>query len=81
MSDPEIIAFPLESDVQEIELENLAKGWYLVCGEAVKKDVVLERQCFWAKILKEPASTDNTGETKWKLSTKMQDLLIVCPFQ
>ena len=48
----EHLAFPLMGKVQEIELGGLSKGWYLVCGEAVRTDdnVVLERDCLWARI-------------------------------
>ena len=49
---PEHLAFPLLAKAQEIELGGLSKGWYLVCGEAVRTDdnKVLERDCLWARI-------------------------------
>ncbi len=47
---PKEVAFPLMADVQEIELGGLSKGWYIVCGEAVRSEVVLEKDCMWARI-------------------------------
>lgn len=50
MSQPNEVAFPLMAEVQEIELGGLSKGWYIVCGEAVRSQVVLEKDCMWARI-------------------------------
>lgn len=60
---PEHLAFPLMGKVQEIELGGLSKGWYLVCGEAVRTDdnVVLERDCLWARIF---AQVQEEGRSK-----------------
>ena len=69
---PEHLAFPLMGKVQEIELGGLSKGWYLVCGEAVRTDdnVVLERDCLWARIfeVQEEGRSSGFGEyptLKW----------------
>ena len=60
---PEHLAFPLMGKVQEIELGGLSKGWYLVCGEAVRTNdnVVLERDCLWARIF---AQVQEEGRSK-----------------
>ena len=63
---PEHLAFPLLQKAQEIELGGLSKGWYLVCGEAVRTDdnTVLERDCLWARIFeaREEGRDDSFGE-------------------
>ena len=63
---PEHLAFPLMGKVQEIELGGLSKGWYLVCGEAVRTNdnVVLERDCLWARIfeVQEDGRSSGFGE-------------------
>ena len=63
---PEHLAFPLVQERQEIELGGLSKGWYLVCGEAVRTDdnTVLERDCLWARIFeaREEGRDDSFGE-------------------
>jgi hypothetical protein len=61
---PDVIAFPLMAKVQEIELVGLSKGWYLVCGEAVRSDVVLEKDCLWARIFEAEESGGGVGELK-----------------
>ena len=48
---PEVIAFPLKSERHEVRLDNLTDGLYIVCGEAVRSEVVLESQCFTAQVL------------------------------
>ena len=63
---PEHLAFPLLQKAQEIELGGLSKGWYLVCGEAVRTDdnTVLERDCLWARIFeaRDEGRDDSFGE-------------------
>ena len=49
-----MIKFPLQQEMHEIPLENLSEGWYVVCGEAVKSNVVLERECFKARVFRVP---------------------------
>ena len=43
-----VLSFPLESDLQEVELPSLPEGRYVVCAEAVRArdGAVLEEQCF-----------------------------------
>ena len=58
-SDGDVIAFPLRQEEHEVELENLSEGWYLICGEAVRSQVVLEKDCIRARIFK---YQDKTGK-------------------
>lgn len=46
-----VVAFPLQAEVHEIRLEDLGRGWYHVCGEAVRAGSVLEKGCFWANVV------------------------------
>ena len=71
---PEHLAFPLMGKVQEIELGGLSKGWYLVCGEAVRTDdnVVLERDCLWARIFEVQEEGRSNGFGEHQSNSKLQ---------
>ena len=47
-SGQKVLSFPLESDLQEVEIPSLEAGRYVVCAEAVRvaDGAVLEEQCF-----------------------------------
>ena len=71
---PEHLAFPLMGKVQEIELGGLSKGWYLVCGEAVRTDdnVVLERDCLWARIFEVQEEGRSSGFGEYPTNHKVE---------
>jgi hypothetical protein len=48
---PAVIAFPLKQEKHEVALENLPEGWYLICAEAVRRQEVLQKDCFLDKVV------------------------------
>ncbi len=59
-----VLSFPLESDLQEVELPALAAGRYVVCAEAVRSadGAVLEEQCFVTRVRGSSKNGDGTEE-------------------
>ncbi len=60
-----VLSFPLESDLQEVELPSLPEGKYVVCAEAVRAadGAVLEEECFVTQVRSAFDGNDaNSGE-------------------
>ncbi len=61
-ADQKLLSFPLESDLQEMELPSLPAGRYVVCAEAVRGGKLIEEACFVTVVRKAKGGAKDSGE-------------------